>query len=383
MAKKAKDAKTQPEKNAVSAELTDYARRHLHQKRGEKFLLPVKDMSLVPVELLHHLLLNLPKMLDKWLIRRHLSCASRFKAMEYFSSIGCGIDLRTKEEGRRKEDKWFTGAAWQKVVEGTDKHPGGLSEVITYLVGLMGEDLEQLPEAERKRRERATERRRAAGEQFDETEALLTDNWGAETSKPMLLALRAFDAYYELYYVLNLPWGGQEHVAAVREARALAVFKAAATVGKYMEAGGTNHKSWTLHIAQYILFRHVARYGDLWRFSSGALEQRGAQLKRIASCVACFRPLAAKGQGKRAKGSAHNSCAVQNIMEVNNGRQMLSCDPESERFQSRQGQALLSGLGGGQAGRLTLKSNKVESRLETLSKEGCTSAATAFKTKGV
>ena len=90
--------------------------------------MPIKDMSLVPVELLHHLYLNLPKVMDKWLIRRHFSSASRFKAMEYFSSIGCGIDLRTKDEGRRAEDKWFTGAVWQKVVEGTDKHPGGLTE---------------------------------------------------------------------------------------------------------------------------------------------------------------------------------------------------------------------------------------------------------------
>ena len=46
------------------------------------------------------------------------------------------------------------------------------------------------------------------------------------------------------------------------------MFKAAAKMGKYMEAGATTHKSWTPHIAMYIVPRHVARYGDLWRFSS-------------------------------------------------------------------------------------------------------------------
>ena len=364
----------------MANERTDFARKHIHQKRGEKFLLPIKDMSRVPVELLHHLHLNLSKMLFKWLIRRHFSDASRHAAMEYFASIGCGIDLKTKAEGRIAAEKWFTGAKWQNVVEGTDKHPGGLAEVITHMVGLMGLDLPRLPESERRRRASATERRRVAGEQFDETEALLSDTWGKETSAPMLLALRAFDAYYVLYSALNEPWHGQEHVQDVREARALRVFKAAATVGKYMEAGGTTHKSWTLHIAQYILFRHVARYEDLWRFSSGALEQRGAQLKRIGSCVACFRPLA-KGVGpKPAKGKAFNSSAPQQIMQINNARQSLANDPESAKYGSRANKALLSGVAGQKAGRLTKETSKVKSRLTSLSDEGATCSSDVFLT---
>ena len=128
-AKEGKDAKTPAEKNALSRKRTDITRRHLHQKRGEKFLLGLKSMAYVPCELLHLLLLNLPKVGFKWLIRRHLTAASRQAAMEYFSSIGCGIDLKTKEEGRRAEEKWFSGADWQRVVEGSDdKHPGGLAD---------------------------------------------------------------------------------------------------------------------------------------------------------------------------------------------------------------------------------------------------------------
>ena len=157
------------------------------------------------------------------------------------------------------------------------------------------------------------------------------------------------------------------------------MFKAAAKMGKYMEAGATTHKSWTPHIAMYIVPRHVARYGDLWRFSSGALEQRGAQLKRIGSCVACFRPLRkAKGTGTGRKAKAHNSSAQLQIFEVNNARQALACDEESERFGSRQGKALLVGLAGGQSGRLTKCSNKTKSRLEEVIEGGNTSSAAAY-----
>ena len=173
---------------------------------------------------------------------------------------------------------------------------------------------------------------------------------------------------------------GREAEQSVREERALRVFKAAAKVGKYMEAGGTEHKGRTPHITMFILFRHVARYGDLWRFSSGSLEQRGAQLKRIGSCVACFLPrVAAKGRtadGKKIQ--THNSSAQQQIFEINNARQALASDPDSERFGSRANKALLVGLAGGQSGRLTKASGKVKSRLESLSEGGSCSSCDAY-----
>ena len=376
-------AKTPAEKRAVASTRTEYASRHLHQKRGEKFLAPVSSMALVPVELLHHLYLNDPKMLFKWLIKRHLSFASRMAASEYFSDLGCGIDLKTKAEGRVTEDKWFSGADWQKIVEGTDKSPGGLPTVITYLVGLMGNDLEILPAAERRRRASVTERRRARGETFDETAAHISDSWGEETGSPMLLALRGFDAYLELYVALNEKWFNGESEASVREGRALRVFKAAAKMGKYMEAVATTHKSWTLHIAMWILFRHVARYGDLWRFSSGALEQRGAQLKRIGSCVACLRPrVVAKGVDKEGKKiSTHNSSAQQDMFQITNARQDLMCSSESVRFGSREAKALLTGLAGGQSGRMTMASKRTKSRLDELTEGGGGSSVDAWTTQ--
>ena len=112
---------------------------------------------------------------------------------------------------------------------------------------------------------------------------------------------------------------------------------------------------------------------------------RGAQLKRIGSCVACFRPrVTAKGRTAEGKKiSTHNASAQLNIFSVNNSRQALACDPKSERFGSRAGKALLTGLEGGQIGRLTKPSTKSMSRLQTISEGGGCSSSAAYIKKGV
>ena len=85
-----KAAKTPAEKSALARKRTDITWCHIHQKRGEKFLLPLTSMAYeyVPVELLHHHLhLNLPKVGFKWLIRRHLSLASRQAAISTMNRV--------------------------------------------------------------------------------------------------------------------------------------------------------------------------------------------------------------------------------------------------------------------------------------------------------
>ena len=98
-------------------------------------------------------------------------------------------------------------------------------------------------------------------------------------------------------------------------------------------------------------------------------------------CVACFRPLAKGPKGPR--GQVHNSCAVQQIMEVNNARQLLASDPASVRFQSRGGKALISGLNDGTVGRMTKQSGKTKSRLQSVCDEQCTSSSAAFVAHGI
>ena len=380
-AKVVSEAKTPQQKAAAARLRTEFARQHLHQKRGEKFLFPVASMALVPVELLHHLYLNLPKMLFKWLIRRHWSHKSRFAAMDYFTSIGCGIDLKTKEEGR-KEEKWFRGDAWQRVVEGTDKNPGGLATVITHLVGLMGQDLPQLSEAEQRRNAAATERRRAAGEQFDETEALLNDTWGKVTAASCSLLSAA------LTPTLQSTARSTSHGMAKSMCKRCGRLGLSACSKLPPKWASTWRREALPTRAGLCILPNTSSLATsltiallLWRFSSGALEQRGAQLKRIGSCVACFRPLAKGPKGPW--GQVHNSCAVQQIMEVNNARQLLASDPASVRFQSRGGKALISGLNDGTVGRMTKQSGKTKSRLQSVCDEQCTSSSAAFVAHGI
>ena len=40
----------------------------------------------------------------------------------------------------------------------------------------------------------------------------------------------------------------------------------------------------------WVVARQIAKYGDLWRFCTAAIESRGARLKRMGRTVICWRP---------------------------------------------------------------------------------------------
>ena len=52
----------------------------------------------------------------------------------------------------------------------------------------------------------------------------------------------------------------------------------------------------------FILPRQVATYGDLWRFSTGPLEARGAMLQRSVRTSYTFRPTVIQNPGQKTKG---------------------------------------------------------------------------------
>ena len=152
------------------------------------------------------------------------------------------------------------------------------------------------------------------------------------------------------------------------------------------EAAAINHKSWYMHIMLYILPRFIFKLGDLWAYATGALEQRGAQLKRIGRCVVSFRPFVAAATrrssfGKTKVTHAHKSSAVLQIAEVAEARVRLREDPASDRFESRENTRLLVGIGEKRvdAGRRT-KHKRAEgasgmSKLENLGAKGANSSA--------
>jgi hypothetical protein len=73
--------------------------------------------------------------------------------------------------------------------------------------------------------------------------------------------------------------------------RSLMFAKCAAAVTKSMKALSVGkHKSWYVHLVLWVIPLQMEEVGDLWPFSTGPVEQRGARLKRIAREVVSWRP---------------------------------------------------------------------------------------------
>eukprot|EP00965_Chrysotila_dentata_P001822 60082-Pleurochrysis_carterae.AAC.1 len=51
------------------------------------------------------------------------------------------------------------------------------------------------------------------------------------------------------------------------------------------------HQSWYVHYLIWIIPQQIFEYGNLWRYSTAAIESRGAQLKKIGRRTVCWRPL--------------------------------------------------------------------------------------------
>ena len=101
---------------------------------------------------------------------------------------------------------------------------------------------------------------------------------------------------------LNDPWR-DESDAAERKSRAYRAAIAAIGVATQWEAAsGGAHRSWYMHIMLYILPRHIAKYGDLWRYSTGPLEAKGAMLQRTIRTSYTFRPTRVQEPGVVTKG---------------------------------------------------------------------------------
>eukprot|EP00965_Chrysotila_dentata_P082550 2725002-Pleurochrysis_carterae.AAC.1 len=52
----------------------------------------------------------------------------------HLKTYGLGLDLRTKEEGRRSQEKFYDGGEWQVFCEGGKKSPPGARIVAELLL---------------------------------------------------------------------------------------------------------------------------------------------------------------------------------------------------------------------------------------------------------
>ena len=137
------------------------------------------------------------------------------------------------------------------------------------------------------------------------------------------LALDAWGSFGLLYVEWRTAW--ESRTKEYKCQRALKFAKYAAAVAKTMKALSVGkHKSWYVHLVLWVVPLQMAEVGDMWAFSTGPVEQRGARLKRIAREVVCWRPPddgfvnVPNDPGKRhfVKRRKYDSCAMLQLLRV-------------------------------------------------------------------
>eukprot|EP00965_Chrysotila_dentata_P200795 6180183-Pleurochrysis_carterae.AAC.1 len=104
----------------------DYAAMHSGQR---EFVLPPLefDMDHMIPELLHADSLNIAKLMFKHLVLRHADSFCRERLSTFFAGMKRPIDLRKKDDGRHRAEKWWRASTWDGMVQGTPTIPGGIS----------------------------------------------------------------------------------------------------------------------------------------------------------------------------------------------------------------------------------------------------------------
>ena len=97
-------------------------------------------------------------------------------------------------------------------------------------------------------------------------------------------------AFAALYVEWMTEW--TDNSRAYRCKRAVAFLRVACAFSVAMSNLTENrHQSWYVHQAVWVVAVQIAAFGNLWRYSTAALEQRGARLKKIMRNCVSWRPL--------------------------------------------------------------------------------------------
>ena len=113
----------------------------------------------------------------------------------------------------------------------------------------------------------------------DATWEMLRRRYG-EHANTVHAIMKAWEGYHELSHLLSVPL--EDRSLAGRQERARQVAHAAIAFAHCFEGVCTSrHRSWYLHLFVYVVPRQIERYGDLWPFSTAAIEGRGARIKRV------------------------------------------------------------------------------------------------------
>ena len=98
-------------------EMKAHADTHVDQLKYEPPIVDGLDMDVFIIDLLHALLLNLPKSGWKYSFGDRMNADQRERAAAYLTSIGLHLDIR--EKGKRDpQQKWFSGSQFDEFVMG-------------------------------------------------------------------------------------------------------------------------------------------------------------------------------------------------------------------------------------------------------------------------
>lgn len=271
--------------------------------------------------------LNVPKSICKWCALKHLGEQTRAEAQGWFKSIGIFMDLRHKDSGRDRQEKWCSGDQWARLINGCPKNPYGMDGLVTQCADWLVQEhcLEMEADENNSSRCAAVVRIRQQWDAFNlapngSVQSFFASLLGKEASSRVVTAILAFTALHELTKAIHDPWH-DESDPSERESRAYRVAIAAIHVATQWEAASSGaHRSWYMHIMLYILPRQVAALGDLWRFSSSPLEARGAMLQRTIRTSYTFRPTLVHNPGKKTKGDYRGNTLVNAATLVEAGK---------------------------------------------------------------
>ena len=335
-----KSDKSDAGKKFAAARAKKYA--ELHPSQQGEFEPPCTDLDMISILIdpLHCLMLNLPKVVWKYVFGDRMTNEQRELVAEYLTSVRCPLDVRAKGDGRDANRKWFTGEVFQRFVEG-DSHSPGLAENIKAIMDIIyvkapapvPTDSAAAVGNKTARNGGGGAKKRQGGYTLPTTaaaaaapaaaapaaaapspaapppaapapaapadvspaddspiDAKLRERYGSHMDV-VKLGLDAWKEIGLLYAEWREPWAASTQAYTARGERSFWLLCCAVRLSVAMKAVSVNkHKSWYTYLVVWVAPRQMARDGDLWAFGTSPVEQRGARLKKFVRNVVSWRP---------------------------------------------------------------------------------------------
>ena len=323
----------------------------LHPSGQGEHMCPLTGLPMIDVIIdpLHCLMLNLPKVIWKYCFGDRMTNDQRELVAEYLTSIDLPLDVRNKNDGRDANKKWFSGADFQKFVEGTGPldDPGpGLPEHIKAIMDIIyfkcpkpeddatsaaaaavatkptapqpappttnstklnggggnkkrrgGFAMEAPPPPPPPPHPKTTKATSAPADPAPaasgpSSDTPLESKLRARYKSHMdsaLVGLRSWNAFGRLYAEWRAPWTSQTpEYAQMRALKFLILAIELSASIKILSVGKC--KSWYIHLVVWVVPLQMALRGDLWAYGTSPVEQRGARLKRFCRNIVSWRP---------------------------------------------------------------------------------------------